>query len=903
MYSRSPGSSPWLGTISCGVLSLSVLSAQAATTGGLSGVVRDVETNQPLAGVNVILTPGPISTVTGPDGAYLFTGIAPGEYTLATELVSHQPAVETVQIVQDVTTPLDLELSPVEREAPTLSVRATSPQRSRSSTIYGVTRQEEDTVRGTPALLRQYPGDLQGQPGVILDPQGRLHIRGGRTEHTAYFLDGILVTEPNTNGFATNLSTVGLDRFNLFTGGISSEYGLALSGLANALIRRGGSLNGTNLNIEGGENKFGSLYLEHGGETETGTDWYLGGYTFRSRFPNDPSIRGVPAFADGVAKVTTRLGDNDRLAFFGGKGYARYDTTLGPFFTTPGREPTDANFARHALTWDRRTHSPVALNSPEGDYSTQGYSILSATWNKRFGADQTLNTQISRVTASGTAQFLSPVNRGYATRSSDMLSLRSDYDGRISRGVRLRGGLWVRPSDNDQYLVDTAVGPRPVRVDPVTGTRAQVGARVRHEDVDSTDAAAYTELEITTVPRLTLNLGLRHELRRYDRKLGESDLYIHPATAADPYREPTAADSPIIRQALERQRADRALLGDKTDRQTSPRLGASYQTDPDGVLRLFWGRYVLFAPASVLEQKLIPANEDLGPGVPVLADFWLKTQRQIYNLDPERSSSYDLSYERRFGFGSLSVSPYWRRQSNLIQRRVTPAGLTEFVNEGDGRMTGVEWKVNVRERAGWSGWLSYTWGKATGTHASTYAFASDPTRPNERFRLDWDQRHTLALAARKRTGKWEISPVLRYGSGFPYGTLGGAGYNPSGFAGWAGGDPRFLFDPSGTFFAVPILGPDGEITSASMNAYETNPHFRMDLTVRRSVGADRSVYISVQNLFNSRAVLARGLFDPFTRTLRGYNAPTAEYPQGYYTNDVTAREAPRFIAVGWDYRF
>jgi hypothetical protein len=45
--------------------------------GSISGVVKDVQTRQPLEGVSVSLEPGGIVKVTGKDGSYSFACLAP----------------------------------------------------------------------------------------------------------------------------------------------------------------------------------------------------------------------------------------------------------------------------------------------------------------------------------------------------------------------------------------------------------------------------------------------------------------------------------------------------------------------------------------------------------------------------------------------------------------------------------------------------------------------------------------------------------------------------------------------------------------------------------------------------------------------------------------------------------
>ncbi len=76
---------------------------------------------------------------------------------------------------------------------------------------------------------------------------------------------------------------------------------------------------------------------------------------------------------------------------------------------------------------------------------------------------------------------------------------------------------------------------------------------------------------------------------------------------------------------------------------------------------------------------------------------------------------------------------------------------------------------------GWSGWLSYAYGKSTLTDTSgtidgrsqSGGVASAPT-PRETYPADYDQRHTVNVyAAYRWSGRTSVSARFRYGSNFP----------------------------------------------------------------------------------------------------------------------------------------
>lgn len=73
-----------------------VATGSIAQTYSLSGTVRDSETNEPVAGALISIAPGFVVS-TGADGAYSFSGLPPGEYTLTPAKDGGLDAVYTFQ--------------------------------------------------------------------------------------------------------------------------------------------------------------------------------------------------------------------------------------------------------------------------------------------------------------------------------------------------------------------------------------------------------------------------------------------------------------------------------------------------------------------------------------------------------------------------------------------------------------------------------------------------------------------------------------------------------------------------------------------------------------------------------------------------------------------------------------
>lgn len=71
---------------------------EEVSLGSIAGSVSDRTTGEPVATVNVTLTPGGRSTVTGSDGSFSFTELEPQEYTVSISKENYNPNTSKVQV-------------------------------------------------------------------------------------------------------------------------------------------------------------------------------------------------------------------------------------------------------------------------------------------------------------------------------------------------------------------------------------------------------------------------------------------------------------------------------------------------------------------------------------------------------------------------------------------------------------------------------------------------------------------------------------------------------------------------------------------------------------------------------------------------------------------------------------
>jgi TonB family protein len=231
----------------------------------------------------------------------------------------------------------------------------------------------------------------------------------------------------------------------------------------------------------------------------------------------------------------------------------------------------------------------------------------------------------------------------------------------------------------------------------------------------------------------------------------------------------------------------------------APRLAAFWEAFPGTTLEAGLGLY---------EQPPAPDESAPGTGNPDLA--------------PERSLHASAGVQRRFGDGTdAHVTAFAKWLDRLVVRNPVAAydpDAVPYVNEGEGRIHGLEVLVRARLRDDLSGWLAYTYQRSLREDG----FGA-PERP-----FDFDQPHLLTAVANWRFARaWSAGARLRYGSGNPDTPVTGSLYDAG----------------AGTY--VPVYG--------TVNSDRLADFFQLDLRVDR-IWTYRtwrlSLYLDVQNVTN-----------------------------------------------------
>jgi Carboxypeptidase regulatory-like domain/TonB-dependent Receptor Plug Domain len=216
----------------------------AATTGSISGTVVDNATKKPLAGATITASApsGRGAATTDANGFYNIYNLAPDTYTVSITAKGYDDVVvQGVTVVQDQNVQINQTLAKTLRTIGRVSARNASNlvQPQQTADVYNVSPQQLGAAVGVGGHRTLYDV-IQTAPGITsTGVAGRPRIRGSDVGDVAWEFDGIPINDRLTGLFTTNLSVVGTQNLEVYTGGFNAQYGNAAAGVINSVVKRG----------------------------------------------------------------------------------------------------------------------------------------------------------------------------------------------------------------------------------------------------------------------------------------------------------------------------------------------------------------------------------------------------------------------------------------------------------------------------------------------------------------------------------------------------------------------------------------------------------------------------------------------------------------------------------------
>jgi len=208
----------------------------AGITGKIAGKVVDIESNEPLPGANIVLENTQMGAATNLDGEFIILNISPGVYTLKISMMGYKTQNLTdVRVSIDLTTPVNAKLQPSVISGEEVTIVAERPlvQMDKTSSMSSVGAQQ---IADLP--VQTVNEVLELQAGVIRRGN-EFHIRGGRSDEVAFWVDGVPVTNVANYSQGITVENNAIQELQVISGTFNAEYGQAMSGIINIITKEG----------------------------------------------------------------------------------------------------------------------------------------------------------------------------------------------------------------------------------------------------------------------------------------------------------------------------------------------------------------------------------------------------------------------------------------------------------------------------------------------------------------------------------------------------------------------------------------------------------------------------------------------------------------------------------------
>jgi len=227
-------------------LFLSTAGTQLAYAAGeLEGQVRgrviEASTNAPVPGATVTVTSPNLGAArvatTSEEGEYLIPGLPVGHYKVTVTYPGVKPMTREILVQPGTTSAVDFRWSAELTEAETTTVLEERPLTNPDSTQTGAVIQM-DQERYIPTG-RRYTDAVTLVPGVT--PSTTVtdqFIKGGRSAHNKYLIDGLDITDPVSHTAQQLLAFDSIEAVQVITGGFDAEYNV-FGGIINTITREG----------------------------------------------------------------------------------------------------------------------------------------------------------------------------------------------------------------------------------------------------------------------------------------------------------------------------------------------------------------------------------------------------------------------------------------------------------------------------------------------------------------------------------------------------------------------------------------------------------------------------------------------------------------------------------------
>jgi hypothetical protein len=289
--------------------------AYAGTTGNITGVVTDTS-GKPVADVKVTAaSPSQTaSTTTDGRGFYTLLNLNPDTYTVSFQKAGYADVAQPgIVVYQDQTVRANQTMTPQLKTIASVTSRGPSNlvQPNQGSDVYNVSEQQISAATNPVGALSTIYNFLAVTPGVTSTIGSQPRIRGGQVTDLGYEFEGIPIQDDIVGFFTSNLSNVGLQNVEVYTGGLAGAGAVHGTGYFNSVLKSGTYPGFASLGIQASSPEANQyLSFEDGGATpDHKYSWYIAfnGVNSQNQYDyGEYTFPGVVFCCDGPGTVKER---------------------------------------------------------------------------------------------------------------------------------------------------------------------------------------------------------------------------------------------------------------------------------------------------------------------------------------------------------------------------------------------------------------------------------------------------------------------------------------------------------------------------------------------------------------------------------------------------------------------
>ena len=769
-----------------GLIALSnVTDLYAGTTGKLTGTVLDQE-QRPVVAATIILTGTRLGAYSDADGKYTILNIPAGTYEVNVSRLGFETVrIQSVIISADQTTPLNIELGETTLTTEEVIVTAERPpvDLNQTSTRATVTTEEIESLP-----VQDLDDIVNLQAGVV---EG--HFRGGRLGEVQYQVDGVSVNNAFDNSSMLQLDRSLLQEVQVISGTFDAEYGQAMSGVVNAVLKQGTE------KFEWNGEVYGGSFVFLGNEARLTDDTFRPATTQSYQL----SLSGPLLLPDTVYLLSARRFIFDDYVY-GQRLFAPTDTSdfeQGIYYPTGDGEKVPLGYSREWSGVVKLTNSSSSVlkanyqaifNHIEGRrnnfafrYNPDGLS-QQTTFSVSHGFDFTYTL--------GTSTFLNVSLRQNLFEYSDYAyedlfdprydaAEQPEVDPNYERGAVIEGVEFTRfQQKTNTILIKSALTSQ-----VSTAHLVKFGGEVHLPNVEFGNPGHLTFATEGGVEQLVRHIDDPPDfpgMRQYHPRMAAgflqdqmewSDLLVRAGFRLDYLDARATVPSDPANPANVIEGAPESVPQRTTPKASlSPRLGIAYPIEDKAAVHFAYGHFYQFPSiAAMFSNANYEILGSLQAGDPnkfgVLGNPDVK---------PEQTVQYEIGYKHTLTQDlGVDFTVFYKDIRNLLGveyiETYADSEYPRLTNVDFGNIFGITIALDHRKIGPASISLDYTWQQAKGNSSdpretATRVAAQEDPRPRLVF-FNWDQRHTFNMTvAVAKPQNYSISSVIRVTSGQPY---------------------------------------------------------------------------------------------------------------------------------------